>query len=413
MFHRKSFALVALAAVLTAGAFAADTVTLTMMTNLPAEHGKVLEGIANDFMAQNPGIKIDFSAPGATYEQTMKVKMAANDMPDLFSTHGWAKARYGNFLADLSGRPWAKSVSDGIKDIVTDASGKLYTLPFDVDVSGPIYNIDLFNQYGIAVPKTMAELLAAAETIKAKSKGTVVPFTVSTCGWVEAQFFDFFATPAFISAAGSKEGEALKAGTFDWKKYDELYQVWSDMNKKGYINKDSLTTNFNDNIKAMATGKAAIGFFGTYMISEAKKLNPKVNLGMMPIPAFRAGDTPTWVGGEKSTLGVWKDTKHPKEAMMVIDFFARPENVAKVAAFTMLPPGLKGVAMNAGDMGPTFEKYASTRTFPYFDREFLPNGMWDVMCKTSAAVLAGAQTPRQASQEMEREYNRLRTAAKS
>ncbi|MDI5788653.1 hypothetical protein PO124_10375 [Bacillus licheniformis] len=36
--------------------------------------------------------------------RTMKYaarQMAANDMPDLFDTHGWAKIRYGEYTADL------------------------------------------------------------------------------------------------------------------------------------------------------------------------------------------------------------------------------------------------------------------------------------------------------------------------
>ena len=412
MSHKKIAVLLALASITIGAAFAAETVTLYMTTNAPAESAKVQEAIANDFMAANPGIKIEFSAPGATYEQLMNVKMAANDMPDLFATHGWAKSRYGNFLADLSGRPWAKQVSDAIKPLVTDSKGKLYVLPFDVDQSGIVYNTDIFKQYNLSVPSTMDEFLKVCETIKTKSKGAITPVTVSSCGWVEAQFFDYFATPYFISAKSSAYGDAFRNGSFDWKKYDEINQVWIDMYQKGYLSKDMLTSTFDNDIRAMATGKAAIGFFGSFMISEVKKQNPDIHMDMMPIPSVRKGDVPTWVGGEKYTLGVWKDSKHPKEAMMAIDFFAKPENVAKVAAFSQLPPGLKGVKMEAGEMGTTFAKYAKTPVFPYFDREFLPSGMWDVMCKNSQSLVAGAMNARQASAEMQSEYTRLRSAKK-
>jgi raffinose/stachyose/melibiose transport system substrate-binding protein len=139
------------------------------------------------------------------------VALAANDLPDLFTTHSWATIRYGSFLADLSGRSWAKQMTDSMKGIVTDKAGKLYVLPFDSDVSGPVFNVDVLKQYGIAVPTAMDQFLAACETIKTKSKGAVTPITVSSCGWVEAQFFDFFATPYFISAKGSAYGDQLKA----------------------------------------------------------------------------------------------------------------------------------------------------------------------------------------------------------
>lgn len=29
------------------------------------------------------------------------------------------------------------------------------------------------------------------------------------------------------------------------------------------------------------------------------------------------------------------------------------------------------------------------RTFPYFDRDYLPTGMWDVMCSVGADILSG------------------------
>jgi len=45
--------------------------------------------------------------------------------------------------------------------------------------------------------------------------------------------------------------------------------------------------------------------------------------------------------------------------------------------------------------------------FPYFDRVYLPNGMWDVMCKTGTALLAEQVTPQQFSEKMKQEVERL------
>src|SRR5215469_4260480 len=71
------------------------TITLTVATNDVGDQAKVLQDIAQKFMQANPDIKVDFSAPGADYENIMKVKMASGHLPDVFSTHGWAKIRYG------------------------------------------------------------------------------------------------------------------------------------------------------------------------------------------------------------------------------------------------------------------------------------------------------------------------------
>ena len=37
--------------------------------------------------------------------------------------------------------------------------------------------------------------------------------------------------------------------------------------------------------------------------------------------------------------------------------------------------------------GGYFDKYKTVETFPYFDREYLPSGLWDVMCSTGAEIL--------------------------
>src|SRR5438874_2677669 len=140
-------------------------ITLTVETNAVGDQAKVLQDIAQKFMQANPNITVNFIAPGADYENILKVKMASGHLPDVFSTHGWAKIRYGKFLADLRDQPWVSKLSSTIKDAVTDSSGKVYALPMDQDKSGPIYNVDIFHQYAIAVPSTFDGLVAACQTI--------------------------------------------------------------------------------------------------------------------------------------------------------------------------------------------------------------------------------------------------------
>ncbi|MBB6730945.1 ABC transporter substrate-binding protein [Cohnella zeiphila] len=386
-------------------------VTLTVMTNIVGEPANVLEEISKEFTKENPNIKVEFSAPGADYENIMKVKMASNAMPDVFSTHGWAKVRYGQYLADLRDEAWASQIDDKIKPAVTDDSGKVYVLPIDQDKSGPVYNKDVLDQYGVAVPTTWDELLQAAETIKTKSGGKVTPIHIGGAdSWPIGQFFDFMATPSFISPSTNDSAQLLD-GSFDWKKFDSLPQMLLDLQKKGYLNKDVLTSKYSDSAKAFGEGKVAFGFYGPSLIEEAKKTNPNVHGGLMPIPSVVPGDAPTLAGGEKTTWGVWKDSPNLEAAKKFVAFYAKPENVKKVAAAGGLPPGLTGVDIDAGDLTADFQKYADTPVFPYFDRDYLPNGMWDVMCKNGQDLLAGGITVSQFSENMKQEFDRLRTAA--
>lgn len=90
-------------------------VTLTMFSTMTNDSEKnTLRSIADDFEKENEGIKIDISFPGPDYENMLRVKMAANDMPDLFDTHGWAKIRYGEYTADLKDMDWVKHLDPNL-----------------------------------------------------------------------------------------------------------------------------------------------------------------------------------------------------------------------------------------------------------------------------------------------------------
>ncbi len=389
---------------------AAEPVTITVMTNRIGTQAQLLQDIANKFMQANPDIKVDFSAPGADYEKLMKIKMAANDMPDVFSTHGWAKVRYGDFLLDLRDQPWVSQIDAAIKPAVTDDTGKVYVLPMDQEKTGPVFNADILTQYGVAVPLTWKDFLAACETIKTKSSGKVDCVTMGGAdSWPVGQYYDFFSTALAISPTPN-DAQALLDGKYDWTKYTVLSQNLLELKQKGYLNPDALTAKYTDSAVALATGKAAFGFYGPFICGEAQKTNPDFHCGLMPIPSLVDGDTPTFAGGELTTWGVWKDSPHKEAAIKFVNFFAQPENVKAVAESNQVPAGLTGVQVDAGELTQYYAQYADLRTFTYFDRIYLPNGMWDVLCKNGQDVLAGGITPQQATENIAKEYARLRAS---
>ncbi|RPI33553.1 MAG: extracellular solute-binding protein [Chloroflexota bacterium] len=387
-----------------------EPVTISVWTNRIGEQAKLLEEIARKFEQENPDIKIEFSAPGQDYENLMRIKMAANDMPDVFSTHGWAKVRYGDFLMDLRDEPWAGQIDAAIKPAVVDDDGKVYVLPMDQEKTGPVFNADILEQYGVEVPMTWNDLLAACETIKTQSDGAVTCIHMGGAdSWPVGQYYDFFSTALAISPEPS-DAQALLDGTYDWTKYTVLSANLLALQEAGYLNVDVLTAKYTDSAQAFADGKAAFGFYGAFLCEEALKINPDMNCGLMPIPALIEGDTPTFAGGEMTTWGVWKDSQHADAAKRLIAYYALPENIAAVANSNRIPAGLTGVTVDAGYLTQYYTEYADLRTYTYFDRIYLPNGMWDVLCRNGQDVLAGGVTPEQATDNISKEYERLRAS---
>jgi raffinose/stachyose/melibiose transport system substrate-binding protein len=382
--------------------------TLSMIVNIPDQPvQEVYRQILNDFSKENPDIAVNIQFPGSAYENNMKVKMAANDLPDVFDTHGWAQVRYGEYLADLKDEPWAKQLTDTIKNVVTDKAGKVYVLPISEAKDGIMYNVEMLKKYNLEPPKTFDDLITAAEKIKKESGGKTTPFFLS--GIDESTigtYFDYFANSLLISPENNSAADLLK-NTFDWNKWNVLPEKLLDIKNRGLINEDFLTAKRSEIPAAFAAEKVAFVLLAPSFIDAVNKIKPDMKVGLMPIPSMSANDKPNFSGGERSTIGIWKDSKNMAESKKLLQFFAKPANMTKIANVTKLQPGLKGIE-SKHDLTEYYEKYADIRVFPYFDRVYLPNGMWSVMSKSGTELLAGRITPKEYSANMKQEVERLR-----
>lgn len=397
-----------------AGSEAADStgdkkyegVTLSFMSNIAGVQSEAMEEVIAQFEADT-GANVEYSSPGASYEELMKTKMAANQLPDLFTTHGWSIARYGEYLEPLNDQEWASRLSESAKQIVVDQkSGNFYCLPVDVDVAGIIYNETVLDAAGVNVDDLTTWDAFTEALGKVKEAGYTPVHIGGKDNWTIGQFFDWVAPSYLITNEESNHRDALKDGSFDWSNWKDLAQMMADWKAEGYFNTDCLTADYNAQVKAMAEDKVAFEFLGNSAVNEMQSVNPDVNLGLMSVPASGDADEPTLIGGERIAIGVWKDSANKEAALELLSYFAQDENMTKVASADGAPASFDGVASDTGIITEDLEKYmAQCRIFPYFDREYLPNGMWDDMCITGASILAeDADAVENACTAMEESY---------
>ncbi len=387
-----------------------EKVKLTLMVNFQTTEPIVeeLTKAVDGFMAENPNVEIEFIPGSAEYEGVMKAKMASNDLPDLWSTHGWSVLRYSEYLTDLSDQAWVADLHPAIRPVITSADNEIFVLPVDVDVAGIAYNKDVVEAAGVDVTaiKTWDDLFAAMDAVKASG----VEFPVHIGGkdhWTVGNFFDWVAPSIFITDENNYKGQELIEGTFDTATWDLAAELMAKLQEGKYLNVDVLSSTFSDSARALAEGSAAFEFFGNYVISEAKTYNPDANLGFMPVPAYFEGDEPSLISGERTAIGVWKDSKHPEEAKAFLEYLARPEVMAPLASANVIPAGLVTATSDTGDLSDSYEMWKDVEAFPYFDRAFLPSGMWDTMCSTGSGVLSGEMSIEDASQQMLNDFNKL------
>lgn len=383
----------------------ASDVTITFATNVVGTKAEALEAACKAF-EEETGYTVDFQAPGDSYEELMKTKMSANELPDVFTTHGWSVARYSDYLMPVNDLEFAADIDDQIKSVITDSEGNMFVLPIDIDIAGIVYNVDALETAGVNPDdiKTWEDFGEACEALK--TAGITPVHIGGKDTWTIGQFFDWAAPSYYITDEANSQAEDLKNGTFNTDTWEEVAGLLDSWVKAGYLNEDVLTADYNADMKALAEGTTAFCFYGNSSVVDAQAVNPDANIGMMPIPSASDADEPSLIAGEDVAVGVWKDSEVKEEAIELLNYLAQPEVCKAIAEAAGCKAGLTTTTAEIGEIGTYLEKYADVATFPYFDREYLPSGMWDIMCSTGADILSQKDgAVENAAKTMEQNFN--------
>ena len=60
-----------------------------------------------------------------------------------------------------------------------------------------------------------------------------------------------------------------------------------------------------------------------------------------------------------------------------------------------------------GKIDPWVEQWSDVKALPWFDRAYLPSGMWAILRDTGSAIIAGEATPEEATAIMKENYLKL------
>ena len=405
-----SIALLALAAcALYAGGSSEDRNVSTLEFAIK-ETGSTLEAyeaIVDAFNESHPEINVEIVSYGKDYQALMKTKMAANDLPDLFTTHGWAVALYGDYLYPLNDRSWTEHLLPEIRSTVTDYDGHVVALPMDIDITGLICNDDVLAASGVgARPENLPEFLEACEKIKAAGY-TPIHIAGKDSSDV-AGLFSRLSLSILTMSEKQNYAKELLDGTFDWTKYDEIGSFVLSLVENGYTNVDYLTADKSGTYRGLAQNKVAFAFQSNLTMAEVRKLNPEANVSMMEIPGYSEDDSSFLISGERDAVGVWKDSKNLDAALVFIDYLAEPENVLLIAEAYSLPPSMDNAEVTDPGILAILDQIDGSTVTNHFDRQYLPDGMWNTLKVYSTSVLSGESTVSEGSELMRNDYVRLK-----
>ncbi|MDR3471494.1 MAG: extracellular solute-binding protein [Devosia sp.] len=314
---------------LAGAARAADAVTLSFLVDNQPSTIAWADQLKKDFEAANPGITITVEQRpgGADGDNIIKTRLATSDMDDVFLYNAGSLFQQINpqqNLVDLTNEPWQANVLASFKQVVTAPDGTVRGAPIGAAMGGGIlYNIPIYKQLGLSIPKTWAEFMANNEKIKAAGKVPVIQTFGTT--WTSQLFIlgDFYnvnaVDPSF--AASYTAGKAKYATTpAAMKGFEHGAEVF----KAGYLNPDFAAATFEDGVKDVATGVGAHYPMLTFAVSTVQQLAPEHlnDVGFFAIPGDDAS---------KNGLTVWmpgglyipkSNTQHLDAAKKFVAFVA-------------------------------------------------------------------------------------------
>ncbi|MGM0883491.1 MAG: ABC transporter substrate-binding protein [Bacillota bacterium] len=295
------------------------------------------------------GVHVDIETHGGgeDYGALLKADFAAGSEPEIFANGGFTGLEpYMSRATDLSSEPWAADVLDTAKEPVT-VDGKLYGMPMNTEGYGLIYNKDLFAKAGITeTPKTISQLTDAVKKLQAAG---ITPFEATNEWWSLGIHLVNVAIASQPDPAGFAED--LKAGKTTIKE-NKVFQEWLNLVDLIFNNaqKNKLTTDYSTQVAEFASGKAAMMQQGNWTQPDIDKVNPDLNLGVLPLPIndseghVLVGVPSNWIVNSKSA--------HPEEAKAFLNWMVSSETGKKFLTkeFKFMP-ALKSITATEDEIG--------------------------------------------------------------
>lgn len=231
-----------------------------------------MEAVADAFMEANPGIEVELyptqEIKNRTYFESLKVLAAQEEFYDIVEMRETKPLVEAGLLA-----PIPETVSSLVEG-AGDNQGSCYGVPRYSTTLGMIYNKDLFEGLGIAVPRTYGDFLQACETIK---QAGYQPLALGAADIWHMKFWGNYLFQNYIDPQG---------GTVQWnrERTEEMLADFRNLAGQGYIDRAYRTVSDSQTAQAVSSGQAAMVYTGPWMLTQIENLNPQIRLGFFFLP---------------------------------------------------------------------------------------------------------------------------------
>lgn len=114
--------------------------TLEIAVTYTGDQLATFNKLVDQFEAES-GVTVNVAEYGDDYEATLKTRMAANEMPDIWQTHGWSILRYKEYLMDLRNEPWVSDLDESALGVIQDSDGSIYVMMISELINATLVNL--------------------------------------------------------------------------------------------------------------------------------------------------------------------------------------------------------------------------------------------------------------------------------
>lgn len=369
---------------------------------------KLIQANLKDFESQNPGVTVKLEEmPSDNMRTVLQTQLRSGEGPDVFSWgsgpgYAGALAKAG-LLYDLTSsyQKYNWPIYDFAKQRVT-FDGKIVGVPGEMETIGLFYNKDKFAEAGLAQPRNLADLEAAAKVFK--DKGVIPIASNDKEGWQGGHMLSM----ALSSQIGSAGMDDLLTGRKSWNSPEVVnaLNLWKSWNSSGYLPKFPTSLTADAGAALFYSGKAALLPTGSWAISAIEQ-NAKFQVGYIPFPA-QAG-AGIFTGGLGSGPFISASTKKVDASLKLLNFLASPEhgrwtveNLGTIPPYPVDTKGIKTSPLFSQVLQDTSKFSNGSGDFGYnidvLETDVFNKAMWDGM----QGILSNQKTPEQVAQSLDK-----------
>ncbi len=324
---------------------------------------RVFQPLIQNYKKINPAIAISYrQLSPASYENDLVNGLATGNGPDIFMIENTWLPKHGNKLMPA---PLDIITSARVEELFPmvirqdfTAQETVYALPLYIDTLALLYNKDLFDKNGIALPP--GNWLDFQDLARKLGKGSAA---IGGSGRTIKNAADILAL-LMMQSGMSMVDEGGRAQLTNGASPLSFYTKFGNPQSSYYIWNNQLPSDG----ERFSRGTLSM-LFGYYAdLLALRNANPALRIGVNPMPqSSRATiNYPAYTG-----LAVWSQSQHPKEAWQFIVFLTtQSENARAYLALAHKPPALRellGEFQNDPDRAVFANQVLTARSWPHID----------------------------------------------